>query len=80
MSDFTFTVAISFTSESGDRYLSMLQGISEVSEVVETIKEEYGEEFAYLYIDCVVTSDGVHDWVSNSIRSALVDAIWEQQP
>lgn len=50
-------VAISFTSESSDRYLSLFKDVESVEELAEWVKDEYLEMFPYLHIDQVVVDD-----------------------
>lgn len=42
--------AISFTSESGDHYLDLFENGETIEEIVSNLKENYGSEFQYLYV------------------------------
>ena len=64
-------IAISYKSESGDDYLSIYEGKS-ISEIIEAEKEKFDEEFAYLYI-CGVRS--TQDLDVEAIEEQLTEAI-----
>lgn len=68
------TVAISFTSESGDRYLSLLTDVHSPEHAAELVAEEYDEEFAYLYIDCVVTDNETEQEVVMAVQALIEEA------
>lgn len=60
--------AVSFTSESGDRYLSLVAHLEDPDLIAEELEIEYGDEFAHLYIDAIVSSTTL----TEGIRSALI--------
>ena len=68
-------VAISFTSESCDHYLSLFTDIKNSQDLVDRLKEEYLDEFAYLRIDSFVTDEvSVEVGLIKAVRDALDEA------
>lgn len=70
------TVAVSFTSESGDRYLSLFTDVGTPAEFVSRLEEEYGEEFSYLRVDAYASDDVA---VEGDLIAALREALWAAQ-
>lgn len=68
------TVAISFTSESGDRYLSLFKDVESPEHVADLVAKDYGDEFAYLYIDCVVTDNKTEKSVIQAVQTLIEEA------
>lgn len=69
-------VAVSFTSESADRYLSLFTDVAGPEDLVSRLQEEYGEEFGYLRIDAYATDNLSEE---NTLLSALKDALYKAQ-
>lgn len=68
------TVAISFTSESSDRYLSLFTDVTSIVELVDRLEETYGDEFAYLYVDAVCTDNGTEQEVQSAVAQRISEA------
>lgn len=67
-------VAISFTSESCDRYLSLFTDIKDADDLVSRLKEEYMDEFGYLRVDAYATDDPSSERVLiPAVRLAIED-------
>lgn len=67
-------VAISFTSESTDRYLSLLTEVGSAEEVADIVEMEYGDEFPFLYIDQVATDNGTEQEVMDAVQLRIEKA------
>lgn len=63
--------AISFTSESGDHYLDLFENGETVEEIVNTLKENYGDEFQYLYIQNCESSNYDTEDVESKVTEAI---------
>lgn len=49
--------AVSFRSESGDNYLSLFTDVTGPEDFVSRLEQEFGYEFAYLYVNGLCTDD-----------------------
>lgn len=67
--------AVSFTSESGDHYLSLFTDITGPVDFTDRLEEEFGDEFAYLYIKGVCTDDATEA----ALKSELAERIEQAQ-
>lgn len=70
-------VAVSFTSESCDHYLSLFTDIEGPEDLVERLKEEYGDEFAFMSRWQLVADEDT-DELEQALRQALEEATEEQ--
>ena len=68
-------VAISMKTESGDDYLSLYTDIKDSEHFVSRVKEEMGDEFAYVYDFSICTDDSTEE----ALEEALYKKINEVQ-
>ena len=63
--------AVSFTSESSDRYLSLITHLEDPDLIAEELELDYGDEFAYLHIDAIMSSTTPVESIRNALTKRL---------
>ena len=74
--------AISYRSESGDTYLSIFPAEASIQEIIDTEKECFGEEWAFLFIEDAVTltlTDDELETLTNEIHQSIEKAQEEEE-
>jgi hypothetical protein len=66
--------AISYTSESGDHYLSLYEGVDSIQNIVRDEKYSFGDEFGYLYIQNIESTDIDEGALSIALQEAIEEA------
>ncbi|UAV89638.1 hypothetical protein [Pseudomonas phage COT4] len=67
-------VAISMRSESGDDYLSLFTDIQSPADLAQRLQEEFGDEFAFLYVECVCTDDETEQAMRQEVVARIEEA------
>lgn len=63
--------AISFVSESGDHYLNLFEGDENIEDMIEILKEQYSDEFQYLYVKNCLSSNFSVKEIEHSVDEAI---------